>query len=148
MTIYSRRNYEEIQSTIYDLQLGHALHWRIFIDSRTSEQLLNILINQCGTRIFFKDPKTLNLRSISLREKRPYSSQLTTNPLEFYRIDLMTRNDFVKLMIFAEIDHLTHQIVMRNVAEDNDHSIKFSTQSVLCQHIRIHQNMTKDNKKK
>lgn len=84
--------------------------------------------------------------STFLREKRPYSSQLTTNSLEFHRIDLVTGGDFVKLVVFVGIDHLTHQVVMRSVAEDSGRSVEFPTQSVLCQHVRVHQDMARGNK--
>ena len=58
----------------------------------------------------------------------------------------MTGSDFVKLVVFAGIDHLTYQIVMRNVAEDSGRSVEFPTQSVLCQHVHVHQDMARGNK--
>jgi hypothetical protein len=75
--------------------------------------------------------------STSLREKRPYSSQLATNSLKFHWVNLVTGSNFVKLVVFARIHHLAHYVVMMNIAEDSGCSVEFPAQSVLCQHVRV-----------
>lgn len=45
---------------------------------------------------------------IFLWEKRPYSPKLTANSFEFHWINPVTGSDFVKLVVFTRIDHLTY----------------------------------------
>lgn len=115
-----------------------------------TSQLQLVLIDQCRRLKFFSQtPKTQCLTtsgSTILWEKRPNPPQPTTNPLEFRRIDLVAGSDFAKLVIFARIDHLTHQVVTRNVAEDSGRSVEFPTQGVLCQHVRVYQDMARGDK--
>jgi len=55
-------------------------------------------------------------------------------------------SDFAKLVVFAGIHHLAHRVVMRSVAEDSGRSVEFPARSVLCQHVRVHQDMARGNK--
>ena len=58
----------------------------------------------------------------------------------------MTGSNFVKLVILVRIHHLAHQVVIRTIAENSGRSVEFLAQSVLCQPVRVQQDMARGNK--
>jgi hypothetical protein len=78
-----------------------------------------------------------------LREKRPYLSQSTRDSLELHRINLVAESDLIKLVVFAGIDYLTYQLVLRSLAEGSGRSVEFPTQSVFYEHVRVHRDMAR-----
>jgi hypothetical protein len=56
----------------------------------------------------------------------------------------VTESDFIKLVVFAGIDHLTYQLVLGSLAEGSGRSVEFPTQSVFYEHVRVHRDMARD----
>jgi hypothetical protein len=56
----------------------------------------------------------------------------------------VTGSNFVKLVVFAGIDHFTYQVVSRGLAEDSERSVESPTRSVFCQHVCIYRNVASD----